>query len=65
MNDVKPLKDVEYAMRRTGYPDHRIYYFCRQGILPHVKFGRRYKFDPDALEEWIRNGGSRKPDAQP
>lgn len=55
----KSLRDVSYPMERLGEPQWRIYDLCRQGILPHVKVGpRRYKFDPDKLEQWIESGGS-------
>lgn len=55
--DRQPLRDVEYPTWRTGLPAHRIYDMCRKGIFPHIRFGRRIRFDPNQIEEWIRNGG--------
>lgn len=54
----KPLRDVDYPINRLGEPEWRIYEMCRKGLLPHVKLGRRYKFDPDKLEQWIEEGGT-------
>ena len=54
----KPLRDVDYPISRLGEPEWRIYEMCRKGLIPHVKLGRRYKFDPDKLEHWIESGGT-------
>ena len=56
---AKPLQSIDYPKRRLGVTeDWKIYDLCRRGILPHVKLGRLYKFDEDAVESWIKNGGS-------
>ncbi|HEY7913814.1 MAG TPA: helix-turn-helix domain-containing protein [Blastocatellia bacterium] len=39
----------------------RAYELIRLGILPAVKMGRQVRVDANALEEWIRNGGSGQP----
>jgi excisionase family DNA binding protein len=54
----KPLRSVDYPAERLGEAPWRIYAMCRKGLIPHVKLGRRYKFDPEALERWIESGGS-------
>lgn len=52
-----PLLDVEYPVKRTGLKRDRIYELCRLNLFPHIRFGRRIRFDPNQIEEWIRNGG--------
>jgi excisionase family DNA binding protein len=54
----KPLRDIDYPVERTGFSEWRIWKMCRDGAIPHVRFGRRVKFDVDQLEEWIKNGGT-------
>ena len=56
--DRPTLMDVQYPMERLGEPEWRIYDLCRKGIIPHVRMGRRVKFDPEAIEDWIRKGGA-------
>lgn len=31
---------------------------AQQGLVPRVVIGKRVLFDPDALREWARNGGT-------
>lgn len=56
--DPQPLQNVDYVMRRTGFTKDRVWQLCRDGVIPVVKFGRRYKFDPAQLERWIARGGT-------
>lgn len=39
----------------------RAYELIRLGILPAVKMGRQVRVDANALEEWIKKGGSTQP----
>ena len=52
------LENVDYVEKRLGEPRWRIYELARAGLIPAVRIGRRYKFDPSAVEAWISNGGS-------
>jgi hypothetical protein len=54
----EPLRDVDYPSQRLGEPEWRIWEMCRKRIIPHVRLGRRYKFDPAKLEAWIEQGGT-------
>lgn len=56
--NTRRLVDVEYPKERLGEPEWRIYELCRKGLIPHVRIGRRVKFDPQAIEEWISKGGA-------
>ncbi len=40
-------------------PKARVYEFARKGVLPCIRVGYSVRFDPDQLEEWIRQGGTR------
>ncbi len=52
------LKAQEVA-GQTGLPLARVYELAREGQLPHVRLGRALRFDPTAVAEWLRNGGTR------
>jgi excisionase family DNA binding protein len=39
----------------------RAYELIRLGILPAVRMGRQVRVDANALEEWIKRGGSAQP----
>ncbi len=54
----KRLRDVDYPAELLGASRHRVWEMCRLGIIPHVRLGRRYKFDPEKLERWLEAGGS-------
>lgn len=56
--NTRRLVNVEYPKERLDEPEWRIYELCRKGIIPHVRIGRRVKFDPQAIEDWIRQGGA-------
>jgi excisionase family DNA binding protein len=58
----KPLESVGYAATRLGITKARAYELIRQGMLRGaVKLGRSIRIDPDALEEFIKNGGQGLP----
>lgn len=52
------LRSVEYPMEVLGIPKWKAYDLARRGILPSVKVGRLYRFDPERLERWIAEGGT-------
>lgn len=54
----KQLRDVDYPAKLLGTSQARIWEMCRNGLIPCVRLGRRYKFDPDKLERWIESGGT-------
>ena len=37
----------------------QVYQLARDGVLPSVPVGRAWRFDPVAIEEFIRRGGAR------
>ncbi len=58
MESTPRLKTVDYPMAVLGIPQWKVYDLCRRKILPHVKIGQLYRFDPEQLEHWIASGGS-------
>ncbi|MEX2535799.1 MAG: helix-turn-helix domain-containing protein [Trueperaceae bacterium] len=53
----RQLKNIEYAVKRTGLNKERIYDLCRRKLFPHVRVGRQVLFDAEQIEDWIENGG--------
>ena len=49
------LRKVEWVRREVfdnEATDERIYRWAREGLLPHVRLGRKIYFDEDALRQW-------------
>lgn len=46
--------DAKDAAVFLGLPLRTVYDLCRKDRLPHIKFGSRVLFLPDALEEHLR-----------
>jgi excisionase family DNA binding protein len=58
------LAPVAYAAERTGLSVYTLYALARSGVLPPgvvVRLGRRLRFDPEALDDWLRAGGASHP----
>ena len=36
----------------------RVYELARTGRMPTIKLGRSMRFDPEAVAEWLRAGGT-------
>lgn len=34
-----------------------LYHFARDGKIPGVKIGRHWRFNKNAIDEWMRKGG--------
>lgn len=54
---AKTLLRVEEVAKRLNISVARCYELARQNVLPAVRLGRQVRFDPDALDEFIRSGG--------
>ncbi len=42
-----------------------VYEAARKGLVPHVRIGRRVRFDVESLKEWVARGGTTAADNQP
>ena len=55
---VKALRSADWAAARLGVSRWQVYEMVKRGSLPHVKLGRLVRFDEDAIEAFIRDGGT-------
>jgi excisionase family DNA binding protein len=61
---MSELITVPEAAEILGLQVSRVYQMCRDGILPPgvaIRFGRQWRVDVDALEEFVRRGGQGLP----
>lgn len=57
-----PLRDATFVKEFLGLKsEQRVYECARLGLIPSVRIGRQVRFDEDALREWVKNGGTAKP----
>jgi len=54
----KKLLRVPAVAQRIDASNARVWLLIRMGLLPAVRIGRQVRVDEEALEEWIRRGGS-------
>lgn len=59
--DRGKLSRVAPVAERLDLPERRVYELVRAGVLPHVRVGRSIRFDLDAIEKWIGEGGAGYP----
>lgn len=52
------LVTARTVAERLGISQHRVYELARTGDLPHVRLGRSMRFDPAAIESFIKGGGT-------
>ena len=62
-NARRSLVDADPIAHRMDISRWQLLELCRKNLVPHVRLGRRVKFDPDKIEEWIASGGQAQPDA--
>jgi excisionase family DNA binding protein len=53
------LLRAEEVAEQLGLSRLRVWELSRQGLIPTVKIGRSYRYDPQAVREWLDAGGSR------
>lgn len=59
--NTRTLVDVHEVATRLGESPHAVYRMAREGLIPHVRLGRKLKVDPEQLERWIEEGGQSLP----
>jgi hypothetical protein len=52
------LKDAKWVAETLDLPLQRVYDLTRREILPAVRILRQYRYDPEALAEWAKRGGT-------
>ena len=55
--ELKKLETAEVVAPLLGLSKQALYEAVRRKIIPCVKIGHRIRFNPDALAEWVVNGG--------
>jgi hypothetical protein len=56
------LKDAKWVAETLGLPLQRVYDLTRREVIPSVRILRQYRYDPQALTEWAKSGGTRHGD---
>ena len=56
-----PWLDVEQAAMHLACPKSRLYALVSARRVPHHRDGSRLLFDRAELDEWVRNGGAKRP----
>ena len=51
------LLTIPEVSDQTGIPVQTLYGLAREGVIPTVRFGRLIRVSPEALDEFIKNGG--------
>jgi hypothetical protein len=52
------LKDAKWVAETFGLPLQRVYDLTRREVIPAVRILRQYRYDPEALAEWAKCGGT-------
>jgi len=52
------LKDAKWVAETFDLPLQRVYDLTRREIIPAVRILRQYRYDPEALSEWAKSGGT-------
>jgi excisionase family DNA binding protein len=55
MQQLLNAQEVSDALK---LPLQRVYELTRRGALPAVRVFRQYRYNPEALREWIERGGT-------
>lgn len=57
-DELQTLINAAAVAERLGVSRFRVYELARGGDLPCVRLGRSMRFDPNAIESFIRDGGT-------
>lgn len=52
------LKDAKWVAQTFDLPLQRVYDLTRREVIPAVRILRQYRYDPAALSEWAKRGGT-------
>lgn len=55
--ELKRLEKAEVVAPILGLTKQALYEAVRTGIIPAVRIGRRIRFNPEVLREWMAQGG--------
>ena len=60
MQQLLSAKEVSVALK---LPLQRVYDLTRRGAIPAIRILRQYRYDPNALAEWAKRGGTANAEA--
>jgi len=60
-SNIEGLEYPNWAAAYLRVSKPRVYQLCRQGLLPHTKLGRHYRFSPGQVIAWAESGGKSYP----
>jgi len=52
------LKDAKWVAQTFDLPLQRVYDLTRREVIPAIRILRQYRYDPEALSEWAKRGGT-------
>ena len=58
---INPLVTAAQVAAYLDISLPQCYQLCRDGILPHVRIGRRIRFAPEVVLAWVERGGAAYP----
>jgi excisionase family DNA binding protein len=53
MPELMTIEELERYLRFTR---KTIYKLCKDGIIPAIKIGKKWRFAKEAIDEWLRHG---------
>ena len=56
--EQQQFKDAKWVAGTFGLPLQRVYELTRREIIPAVRILRQYRYDPQAIAEWAKRGGT-------
>lgn len=59
MQQLLSAREVSETLK---LPLQRIYDLTRRGAIPAVRVFRQYRYNPEALRQWIERGGTSVPE---
>lgn len=56
--EQQQYKDAKWVAETLKLPLQRVYDLTRRKVIPAVQILRQYRYDPEALSEWAKRGGT-------
>lgn len=56
--EQQQYRDAKWVAETFDLPLQRVYELTRREVIPSVRILRQYRYDPQALAEWAKRGGT-------
>ena len=63
--EQQQYRDAKWVAETLKLPLQRVYDLTRRKVIPAVQILRQYRYDPEALSEWAKRGGTSIKDEAP